>query len=78
MVEEFNEELDKLLGKVAFKVAAEIKRNAPVDTGRFRNSIVVTKDGGKWVVGSNVDYAEYIEFGTVPHEIKPKNKKALF
>ena len=78
MTNTFDEELNKVIGKIALKVASEIKRNAPVDTGRFRNSIVAAKEGNNWVVGSNLDYAEDIEFGTAPHEIRAKPGKALF
>jgi len=44
------------------------KQNAPVDTGRLRASITPgvseTSDGAEGVVGSNVEYAPYQEFGT--------------
>jgi len=47
------------------------KQNAPVDTGRLRASITPgvseTSDGAEGVVGSNVAYAPYMEFGTRPH-----------
>lgn len=47
------------------------KQNAPVDTGRLRASITpnVTTSGDdiEGVVGSNVVYAPYMEFGTRPH-----------
>lgn len=35
-----------------------------VDTGRLRNSITHAEDDKKMVVGTNVFYAPYIEFGT--------------
>ena len=72
-------ELDKAIGRIALQVQKEIKVNCPVQTGRLRNSIVVTKNTeGEWVVGTNLDYAEYVELGVRPHTIVPKNKKALF
>src|SRR5512139_572694 len=47
------------------------KQNAPVDTGRLRASITpgVSEMGDniEGVVGSNVTYAPYMEFGTRPH-----------
>lgn len=51
--------------------------NAPVDTGRLNSSIIntvedapgSTRGGGSFqvVVGSNVEHAPYVEFGTRPH-----------
>lgn len=53
-----------------------------VDTGRYRSSISwrLGRDGlGLYAdVGSNVDYAPFIERGTPPHEIRPRRKQALF
>ena len=53
------------------KVERDAKRFAPVDTGRLRASIVPSvalKDNVlEGVVGSNVKYAPYMEFGTGLH-----------
>lgn len=35
-----------------------------VDTGRLRNSVTHSTDGNKEYVGTNVEYAPYIEYGT--------------
>ena len=40
------------------------KKATPVDTGRLRNSISHTVDGEAAYVGSNVEYAPYVELGT--------------
>jgi len=52
-------------------VQRSAKTNAPVNTGRLRASIVpsVMQHGDviEGVVGSNVEYAPYMEFGTKPH-----------
>ncbi len=45
-------------------VAAEARALCPVDTGRLRNSISVSADGGGAVISANTDYAAYVEFGT--------------
>jgi hypothetical protein len=52
-------------------VVRDARKNAPVDTGRLRASIVPevrrrerTIEG---IVGSNVVYAPYMELGTRPH-----------
>lgn len=36
-----------------------------VDTGRLRNSIAHTHDTDKAYIGTNVEYAPYVHFGTV-------------
>lgn len=38
--------------------------NCPVDTGRLRGSITYEVDGDDCYIGTNVEYAPYIEFGT--------------
>ena len=40
------------------------KQETPVDTGRLRNSISHTVDGESAYIGSNVEYAPYVELGT--------------
>lgn len=40
------------------------KENCPVDTGRLRNSITHTTEGESAIIGTNVKYAPYIEYGT--------------
>lgn len=53
----------------ALAVAGEVVRadaaaNAPVDTGRLRGSITCQVDGNSALIGTNVEYAVYVEFGT--------------
>lgn len=43
------------------------KLECPVDTGRLRNSITHTSNFGRMMVGTNVEYAPYIEMGTGKH-----------
>ena len=40
------------------------KKATPVDTGRLRNSISHAVDGEAVYIGSNVEYAPYVEMGT--------------
>ncbi len=55
-------------------------QRCPVDTGRLRASISIeyVRDGLGAEIGTEMQYAPYVEFGTKPHEIKPKTKRALF
>ena len=57
----------------ALHIQAEAKRRAPVDTGRLRNSITHEErdDGLAAVIGTNVEYAPYQEFGTRFHAAQP-------
>lgn len=70
--------INKGLGKAAQKIKADAKRFCPYDTGRLKGSISSEHTGPmEWAVGTNVEYAPYVEFGTgslgdpsVPHTTK--------
>lgn len=47
------------------------KMLCPVDTGRLRNSIAHTADGKYAYIGSNVEYAPYVELGTIKQQAQP-------
>lgn len=49
------------------------KRKCPVDTGRLRNSITHRTDSDKKevVIGTNVEYAPYVELGTSRQKAQP-------
>jgi HK97 gp10 family phage protein len=70
------------VNRTRIDVQNEARRRAPVDTGRLRSSIVSrAENSGRrvgYVVGTNVGYAAAVEYGTAPHVIKPKHKKALY
>lgn len=61
--------LEQALTKAALIVEASAKKNAPVQTGTLRNSITHSVDKAKLeaVIGSNLDYAPYVEKGTGIH-----------
>lgn len=54
------------------------KRACPVDTGRLRSSIthIVDEDGKCAVIGTNVEYAPYVELGTRHQKPQPYLKPA--
>ena len=64
---------------IGFNHAVEV---VPVKTGRLKGSIAPdTKRDGKdfvAIVGTKTEYAKAVEFGTGPHVILPKNKRALY
>jgi phage gpG-like protein len=74
------------LTRLAVRVETQAKINATgspnVQTGRYRSSISwrlgIDGDGLFAEVGSNVEYARFLEEGTPPHVIRPRAKRALF
>lgn len=58
----------EMIGLQAEGYAIEI---CPVDTGRLRDSITHTVDGHSAVIGTNVEYASYVELGTSKREPHP-------
>ena len=63
----------KQRGLEAIGLAAEghAKKSAPVDTGRLRNSIAHAVKGDAAYIGTNVEYAPYVELGTSRQAPKP-------
>lgn len=78
----------KDLQRRAINVETLAKSNASgrpgpnVDTGRLRASIRTDIEQGgeglKAVITADVEYASFVELGTPPHTILPRNKEALF
>lgn len=50
----------------------EMEIRVPVDSGELRRSLGVRVEIDRVVVGPDTPYAGYVEFGTKPHDIKPK------
>lgn len=73
---EMQELLDLAMPEIARRVQNELILTCPVDTGRLRNSIKVIPQTNGLLIWM-ADYGKYVEFGTPPHTIKPKNKQAL-
>ena len=68
-VEQLRDRTERQLTRVGLQIQSDARRACPVDTGRLRASIVaepVIKQGDRYVlkVGTNVEYAPYVEFGT--------------
>lgn len=71
--------LAKATLQAATVITAAAKQEAPVQTGRLRRSIAYQAGGpGRYVVAPAVPYAVPLHEGSRPHEIRPKNKRALF
>ncbi len=71
----------KLLARKAVQVEGAAKRLCPVDTGRLRSSISheLAVDGRGLVafIGTNVEYAIYVELGTRFQPAQPYLRPAL-
>lgn len=63
----------RVLVETANFLATEMEIRVPVDSGELRASISVRVESDKVIVGPTAPYASYVEFGTKPHEIRPKN-----
>ena len=58
------------------ELVLQLERNGNVNTGKLKNSIDI-EIGEDEIIVYMEDYWEDVEFGTNPHIIKPKNRKAL-
>ena len=77
--DEIKDDVRKVIKNSAFNIEKNAKSSASVKTGHLRRSIS-TKMGDMeaTIHTSNLKYAPMVEFGTRPHIIRAKNKKALY
>lgn len=72
----------KQLAKMCVQIDRRAKQLCPVDTGRLRSSIswAIVPDGRSiaGVVGTDVEYAPYVEFGTVKMDAQPFLRPAFY
>lgn len=66
----------RALEKIGLVAEGYAKLACPVDTGRLRNSITHTMDKSYAYIGTNVEYAPYVELGTVNTPAQPYLKPA--
>jgi len=59
-----NFDTTQLLNQACIVVENNAKKNCPVDTGELRRSITHEVNGDTGIVGSNLEYAPYVEYGT--------------
>lgn len=58
------QEMNRALEAVGITLEGYAKLLCPVDTGRLRNSITHDVRDDKVYIGTNVEYAAYVEYGT--------------
>jgi HK97 gp10 family phage protein len=63
---------DTFMEGVSNDLRTELVRSCPVDEGVLKASITMKIDGGEITIDM-VDYWKYVEYGTAPHVITPKN-----
>lgn len=67
------------VAKVKHDTIARAQVLVPVDTGNLKNSIGADDDPDRlgWVAGPTAEYGAAVEYGTRPHEIRPRNARVL-
>ena len=76
-LEELRRKMEMALTAIGATAEGHAKDYCPVDTGRLRNSISNTHDDDSAYIGSNVEYAAYVELGTSKRKAKPYLKPAV-
>lgn len=78
IAEAIDQALTTALEEIGLVAEGYAKRACPVDTGRLRNSIthVTMPDENAVYIGTNVEYAPHVEYGTVHQDPQPFLKPA--
>lgn len=78
IAEAIDQALATALEEIGLVAEGYAKRSCPVDTGRLRNSIthVTMPDENAVYIGTNVEYAPCVEYGTVHRDPQPFLKPA--
>lgn len=73
-----DEAVRRALEMIGLQAEGYAKLLCPVDTGRLRNSIThAQEDEETEVIGSAVEYAPYVEYGTQRSKAQPYMKPAV-
>ena len=73
-----NQAVKKALEMIGLQCEGSAKMKCPVDTGRLRNSITHTQENADTeLIGSPVEYAPYVEYGTQRQRAQPYLKPAV-
>ena len=75
-IELIQKALEKAMPAISVRIQNELVLRAPVQIGRLKNSIKVFPDK-HGVQITMVEYGKFVEFGTPPHVIRPREKEAL-
>ena len=64
LMEKYPDILDISMDDLAAAIHLDAARHCPVDEGTLRNSINVRAEPPKWSIGTKLEYAPYVEYGT--------------
>lgn len=68
---ELKAKVAQALDSVGLLAVGNVKALTPVDTGNLRDSIDYIVDDKSVTIGTNVEYAPYVEFGTSRQKAQP-------
>ncbi len=71
------EQIEQALTAIGMTAETHAKELCPVDTGRLRNSITHEVDDHAAIIGTNVEYAAYVELGTSRMSARPYLRTAV-
>lgn len=77
VLDELDSALEVALEEIGLTAEGFAKKKCPVDTGRLRNSISHASTEDTAYVGTNVEYAVYVEMGTVNTKPQPYLRPAV-
>lgn len=77
VLRELAEKIPQALTAMGLVAESHAKGYCPVDTGRLRNSIANAVSGNAAYIGTNVEYAAFVELGTSRMSPRPYLKPAI-
>lgn len=77
VIDEMKKTMERALEKIGMVGEAYAKEECPVDTGTLRDSISHAIDDNTAIIGTNVEYAPYVELGTSKMDAQPYLRPAV-
>lgn len=77
VIDEMKKTMEWALEKIGMVGEAYAKEECPVDTGTLRDSISHAVDDNTAIIGTNVEYAPYVELGTSKMDAQPYLRPAV-
>lgn len=77
VIDEMKKTMERALEKIGMVGEAYAKEECPVDTGTLRDSISHAVDDNTTIIGTNVEYAPYVELGTSKMDAQPYLRPAV-
>lgn len=76
---QFQEAMKLVVNETTVRLKAELQKNSPVKEGLLQGSWFLSETSDyRNVISNSREYADYVDKGTQPHDILPKDKKALY